>query len=140
MPPLKKIKTASVPSKKESITHSPTTQQPISVAQSHDKDGYIIDAIKKCHEYTNKDLPVHTDSHWSRTFISTITLWCSTQSNMWNIPNEELAAALQVIFDTVYPNIKYRVTTTGSVFSVVSLLIPRWCYILSGESCRHSST
>lgn len=90
--------------------------------RAYDKDGYIIDAVKKRHEYNNKDLPVPVDFRWSRSFISTVTLWCSTQSNIWNIPDEELAVALQLVFNTIYPDIKYRVTTTGSVFSVVSLV------------------
>ena len=86
------------------------------------QDGYIVDIVKKRHEYNNKDLPVPVDSHWSKSFISTVTLWCSTRPNVWNIPDEELTVALQLVFNAVYPDIKYHVTITGSVFSVVSLI------------------
>jgi len=84
-----------------------------------DADGYIIDIIKKCSEYSNKDLPVPSDHHWSRSFIPMATLWCSIQKNVWSVPDEELASVLQLIFNIVYPDIKHRVTTSGSVFSVV---------------------
>jgi len=52
--------------------------------------------------------------------ISTTTLWCSVQPNVWNMLDEQLATALQQIFEVLYPNVKYCVTPTGSVFSVVS--------------------
>lgn len=118
IPPSKKIKTASTPPEIESnaslVTHS--------VERAYDKDRYIIDAVKKRHEYNNKDLPIPIDSRWSRSFISTVTLWCSTQPNIWNIPDEPLAVTLQLVFNTVYLDVKYHVTTTGLVFSVVGLI------------------
>ena len=92
-------------------------------SQEHicDKDGYVIDVVKKQADYVNGDLPMQVDSHWSRSFIPTATLWCSIQTNIWNIPDNELAAALQKIFNVIYPDVKYRITTTSSVFSVVSV-------------------
>ena len=90
--------------------------------RAYDKDGYIIDTVKKHHEYNNKNLPVPVDFRWLRLFISTVMLWCSTQSNIWNIPDEELVVALQLVFNTIYLDIKYCVTTMGSVFSVISLV------------------
>ena len=120
IPPLKKIKTASTLSEIESSTSSIAR----SVERAYEKaqDGYIVDIVKKRHEYNNKDLPVPVDSRWSKSFISTVTLWCSTRPNVWNIPDEELTVALQLVFNAVYPDIKYCVTITGSVFSVVSLI------------------
>ncbi|KAG8218121.1 hypothetical protein J3R82DRAFT_3651 [Butyriboletus roseoflavus] len=50
--------------------------------------------------------------------MPTTTLWCSIQANMWSIPDDELAIALQTIFQVVYPDIKYHVVTNGSMFSV----------------------
>jgi len=85
-----------------------------------DADGYIIDVVKKRSEYNNKDLPVPSDHRWSRSFIPMATLWCSVQKNIWSVPDEQLASALQLIFNVVYPDIKHQVTTSGSVFSVVS--------------------
>ncbi|KAF8441010.1 hypothetical protein L210DRAFT_822120, partial [Boletus edulis BED1] len=85
----------------------------------YNKDGYIIDVVKKRADYVNADLPVQVDSRWYRSFVPTATLWCSIQANTWNIPDDELVVALQTIFKAVYPEVKYRVVTNGSVFSVV---------------------
>lgn len=68
-----------------------------------------------------KDLPVPGDNRWSRGVIATITLWCSSQPNVWTIPEENMVPALQTIFDSVYPDVKYRVTASGSVFAIVSV-------------------
>ncbi|KIK80210.1 hypothetical protein PAXRUDRAFT_159252, partial [Paxillus rubicundulus Ve08.2h10] len=86
----------------------------------YDMDGYIIEAIKKCSLYSTKDLPVPSDHRWSRGVIATLTLWCGVQPNIWSIPEEDFAAALQTIFNVVYPTVKYRVTTVGSVHVVCS--------------------
>lgn len=82
-------------------------------------EGYIIDVAKKHSDYSNKDLPVSVDAHWSCSFIPTAMLWCSVQCDIWSIAKDELAAALQVIFNMVYPGVKYRVMTASSVFTVV---------------------
>ncbi|KIJ62071.1 hypothetical protein HYDPIDRAFT_30622 [Hydnomerulius pinastri MD-312] len=89
-------------------------------------DGYIIEVIKKRSHYSTKDLPVLSDHRWSRGVIATLTLWCGVQPNIWSIPEEEFAAALQIIFDIVYPNVKYRVTTVGSVHAVALQRIAEW--------------
>ncbi|KIM51398.1 hypothetical protein SCLCIDRAFT_33465 [Scleroderma citrinum Foug A] len=91
-----------------------------------DADGYIIDTVKKHSEYNNKDLPVPSDHCWSRLFIPMATLWCSVQKNVWSVPNEELASALQLIFNVMYPDIKHLVTTSGSVFSVTTQCLSEW--------------
>ncbi|KAG9309105.1 hypothetical protein JVU11DRAFT_10993 [Chiua virens] len=93
---------------------------------TYDKDGYIVDVIKKWSDYVNKDPPMPSDHHWSRSFIPTATLWCSIQNNVWNIPDNELVAALQTIFRTVYPDVKYCVTASGSVFSLMSQRVSEW--------------
>ena len=87
--------------------------------QACDADGYIINTVKKHSEYNNKDLPMPSDHCWSQSFIPMATLWCSVQKNIWSVPNEELASALQLIFNVMYPDIKHQVTTSGSVFLVV---------------------
>lgn len=117
-PPRKKVKCEESVSVTSSLP-DPTSRVGASQGHRCGPDGYLIDIVKK--QYNNKDLPVPTDHRWSRTFISTATLWCSVQSNMWNVPDEQLASALQQIFEVVYPNVKYRVTPAGSVFSVVSI-------------------
>ncbi|KIM49988.1 hypothetical protein SCLCIDRAFT_34818 [Scleroderma citrinum Foug A] len=94
--------------------------------QACNADGYIINAVKKHSEYNNKDLPVPSDHHWSQLFIPMATLWCSVQKNVWSVPDEELASALQLIFNIVYPDIKHWVTTSGSVFSVTIQCLSKW--------------
>lgn len=50
------------------------TPEPFKSSQGciHDEDGYIVDIVKK--QYLNKDLLVPIDHHWSRSFISMLTL------------------------------------------------------------------
>ncbi|KAG6371126.1 hypothetical protein JVT61DRAFT_9886 [Boletus reticuloceps] len=90
------------------------------------KDGYVIDVVKKRLEYIMKDLPMNPDNCWSRSFIPTTTLWCSIQNNIWNVPDDEFAVALQAIFHVVYPDVKYRVNTSSSVFSLASQRVSEW--------------
>ncbi|KAG6370777.1 hypothetical protein JVT61DRAFT_10979 [Boletus reticuloceps] len=89
-----------------------------------DSEGFIIDVIKKPDNYSNKDLPVTADSCWSCSFIPVAMLWCSMQHDVWSIAEDELAVALQVIFNTVYLTVKYHVTTVGSIFAVVHTTFP----------------
>ena len=105
-----------------SVSSADSTSIPVGnlPEQACDADGYIIDVIKKRSEYSNKDLPMPSDHRWSQSFIPMATLWCNVQKNVWSVPDEELASALQLIFNIVYPDIKHRVTTSGSVFLVVS--------------------
>ncbi|KAF8419963.1 hypothetical protein L210DRAFT_860844 [Boletus edulis BED1] len=124
-PPHKKLKAeTSTPS---TVPDSVSTGS-ISGSQERtcDKDGYVIDVVKKRSEYIMKDLPMNPDNRWSRSFIPTTTLWCSIQNNIWNIPDDEFAVALQAIFRVVYPDVKYRVNTSSSVFSLASQCVSEW--------------
>ncbi|KAF8128937.1 hypothetical protein EV363DRAFT_1339240 [Boletus edulis] len=91
-------------------------------------EGYLCEAIKKSYEYTTKDLPIPCDKRWSHAFISTAMLWYSVQKNVWNVPTEEFASALQRIFNVVYPDVKYMVTPAGSVFALALQRIDEWRY------------
>ena len=94
------------------VTHTTTELQ-------YDAGGYVIESIKK--KYTAKDLPVPSnDSRWSRGLVGTITLWAGAQPNVWVIPEELLVAAVQAVWDIVFPHVKYRVTADGSVIGIVS--------------------
>ncbi|KIK81740.1 hypothetical protein PAXRUDRAFT_155330 [Paxillus rubicundulus Ve08.2h10] len=106
--------TPSVSSNPPANTSIPAEDQPL-----HNTESHVIDVIKKHANYNNKDLPAPSDQRWSHSFISMETLWCSIQPNMWSIPEEELTLALQAIFNIVYPGVKYQVTTSSSVFSVM---------------------
>ena len=88
-------------------------------AELYDADGYIVETIKK--KYTIKDLPLPcNDSRWSHRLVGTITLWAGAQPNIWVIPEELLVAAVQVVWDVVFPHVKYRVTADSSVIAIVS--------------------
>ncbi|KAN0073642.1 hypothetical protein V8E55_012183 [Tylopilus felleus] len=111
------------------------TTEPFKSSQGciHDEDGYIVDIVKK--QYLNKDLLVSIDHHWSRSFISTVTLWCSIQDNVWDIPDDKLIPVLQTIFNVIYLDVKYHITSTGSVFHVLCGK-PRWntCTMADGKN------
>ena len=91
----------------------------------YDANGYIIETIKK--KYTIKDLPVPSnDSRWTRGLVGMITLWAGAQPNVWVIPEESLVAAVQVVWDIVFPHVKYRVTADSSVIGIVSSRFNIW--------------
>ncbi|KAF8418647.1 hypothetical protein L210DRAFT_790670, partial [Boletus edulis BED1] len=90
-------------------------------------EGYLCEAIEKSSKYATKYLPIPCDQCWSHAFISTTMLWYGVQKNVWNVPTEEFASALQRIFNVVYPDVKYMVTPAGSVFALVSRSI-YWYY------------
>jgi len=70
-------------------------------------------------EYKNSDLPVPGDHKWTNAFIDTAILWAGGQPNIWSIPDETLATALQEIFSIVYPDVQYQVKVHSAVFGVV---------------------
>lgn len=126
-PPPKKIKLgdtdtkmATPPMERDSLTSvSRVTAAPVVASGTqYDQDGYIVEITKK--KYTIKDLPVPSnDSRWSRGLVGTMTLWTTLQPNPWVIPEENLVAAIQVIWNIVFPEIKYRVSLDGSVMGIV---------------------
>ncbi|KIJ10191.1 hypothetical protein PAXINDRAFT_16761 [Paxillus involutus ATCC 200175] len=136
-PPQKKAKIEeSCPVLVDVPAPSTKSNPPINIAASnywaqgssiqYDTNGYIVEVIKKRNKYSSKDLPVPSDSRWSHGVIAMIMLWCSVQPNMWSIPEEDMVTALQVIFDTVYPGIKYRVNPAGSVFVIGLQQVSEW--------------
>ncbi|KAH0832918.1 hypothetical protein J3R83DRAFT_11883 [Lanmaoa asiatica] len=78
-------------------------------------------------DYKNSDLPIPVDHKWTNAFMDTIILWAGGQLNIWSIPDETLAVALQAIFTVVYPNIQYEVTIHGAVFGVAWQRLLEWC-------------
>lgn len=59
-------------------------------------------------------------NRWSHGLVGTITLWAALQPNPWVIPEEKLAATIQVVWDIVFPEIKYWVVLDSSVMGIVS--------------------
>ena len=97
----------------------------------------IADAKSKyCSDYKNSDLPIPADQKWTNAFMDTVILWAGGQLNIWSIPDETLANALQKIFIAVYPDVPYEVTTHSAVFSVVCYhpyFLPSHCPSLTYE-------
>jgi len=87
------------------------------------QNGYWVEAVSKTRSsYLNTDLPpeCHDDGKWAREFLPTIFLWLGAQEELWTIADAKLLHACQEIFKVVYPHVRYRVVTSGSVFGVVS--------------------
>lgn len=125
-PPLKKVKLevrdlTTVASSSPINSHTQNDSEGIRDGAAD--SGYIKEAIKPRNKYSMKDLPVPGDNRWSRGVIATITLWCSSQPNIWTIPEEKMVPALQTIFNHIYPDVKYRVAPSGSVFAIVSIFV-----------------
>lgn len=118
--PLKKVKLEALDPTVVASSNTSINSQTQKSGIRRNADGYITESIKPRNKYTMKDLPVPGDNRWSHGVIATMTLWCSTQPNPWTIPEEKMAPALQIIFNNVYPNVKYHVTPSGSVFAIVS--------------------
>ncbi|KAG8216398.1 hypothetical protein J3R82DRAFT_6502 [Butyriboletus roseoflavus] len=87
-----------------------TTAPVLASGTQYNQDGYIVEIIKK--KYTVKDLPVPGNDNRC--------------PNPWVIPEEKLAAAIQVVWDIVFPEIKYRVALDGSVMSIMQHRLSEW--------------
>lgn len=102
-----------------------------------------LDTKKTCTEsksrsdYKNSDLPISADHKWTNAFMDTVILWAGGQPNIWSIPDETLAAALQEIFTIVYPDIQYEVTIHGAVFGVVRYCSPSFSLSSHCPSLKH---
>lgn len=72
----------------------------------------------------NRDLPdgVHNKDRWHRKFIPTFLWWVAKQSDPWNLDDDEVVVALQLIWDVIYPNIAYTVEQKGAVVAVVTYI------------------
>ncbi|KIK81088.1 hypothetical protein PAXRUDRAFT_96833, partial [Paxillus rubicundulus Ve08.2h10] len=77
-------------------------------------------------DYTNADLLVPADSRWKNNFLDTVILCAGSQEDIWVIPYETMASALHKIFNVVYPDVEYRVTTQGAVFGVAYQCLGSW--------------
>lgn len=100
------------------------SEHPASTASAGPKgDGNWVELVSKARStYLNTDLPpgCHEDGKWARQFLPTVFLWLGAQDELWTITDAKLLHACQEIFKVVFPNIRYKVVTSGSVFGVVS--------------------
>ncbi|KAG1798351.1 uncharacterized protein BJ212DRAFT_1488648 [Suillus subaureus] len=86
---------------------------------------WVESVLKACSTYLNTDLPpgCQEDTKWGHIFFITL----GVQEEPWMIPDKNLLHACHDIFKVVYPDIKYQVVTSGSVFSVVTQCVSEWC-------------
>ncbi|KAG1827930.1 hypothetical protein EV424DRAFT_1643064 [Suillus variegatus] len=88
---------------------------------------WIKKRYKSCSTYRNSDLPPQCqDQRWPKHFLSTLYLWAGSQNDLWQFADTSLVEALQCIFDVVYPDLQYKVTTQGSVFGVATQHLAEW--------------
>ncbi|KAG1866579.1 hypothetical protein DFJ58DRAFT_724072 [Suillus subalutaceus] len=117
------------PSKKAKTIHM-KSEHPASTASAGPKgDGNWVELVSKvCSTYLNTDLPpgCHEDGKWARQFLPTVFLWLGAQDELWTITDVKLLHACQEIFKVVFPNIQYKVVTSGSVFGVVTQRVSEW--------------
>ncbi|KAG1747217.1 uncharacterized protein EDB91DRAFT_1245654 [Suillus paluster] len=91
--------------------------------------GTWVESVSKVRlSYLNTDLlpGCHEDGKWAQVFLLTVFLWLSAQEELWVIADAKLLMACKEIFKVVYLDIRYNVTTSGSVFGVVTQCVGEW--------------
>ncbi|KAI6130726.1 hypothetical protein EDD16DRAFT_1515395 [Pisolithus croceorrhizus] len=76
----------------------------------YNEDSYIIKKKKK--KYTIKDLLVPSND--------------SAQPNVWVIPEESLVSMVQIVWNTMFPHVKYKVTADSSVMAIIQQCLAEW--------------
>ena len=72
--------------------------------------------IKWTKKLSNDDLPDGVDLKiWRRSFVSTFMQYVGSSPNPWDIPAKLACEKMQLIWDVVFPNIEYEVTSTSTV-------------------------
>ncbi|KAG1856829.1 hypothetical protein C8R48DRAFT_674801 [Suillus tomentosus] len=67
----------------------------------------------------NNDLPDGVEQKlWRRVFVSTYMQYIATLANPWEVPPKLACQKLQVIWDAIFPNISYTVTSTSTVYLI----------------------
>ncbi|KAI0302275.1 hypothetical protein BC826DRAFT_966257 [Russula brevipes] len=79
-------------------------------------------------KYTNADLPggVHDNNDWRKRFITTYEKWLGMRAEPWIISEHENVAALQAIWNVVYPHIDYVVDVECAVYYIANQRASEW--------------
>jgi hypothetical protein len=76
--------------------------------------------IKWTKKLVNNDLPDGVElKTWRRSFVSTYMQYVGSSPNPWDIPATLACEKMQLIWDTVFPDIEYDVTGTSTVYHIV---------------------
>jgi hypothetical protein len=70
-------------------------------------------AVKKNTRRSSKEVAAE------RQFVSTYMQYVGSLPNPWDIPAKLACGKMQLIWDAVFPNIKYEVTSTSAVYFLV---------------------
>ena len=77
--------------------------------------------IKRTKKLSNNDLPDGVDlKTWRQSFVSTYMQYAGSVPDPWDIPAKLACEKMQLIWDDVFPGIEYKVTSTSTVYYLVS--------------------
>ncbi|KAG2124063.1 hypothetical protein BD769DRAFT_1669554 [Suillus cothurnatus] len=80
-------------------------------------------------QWRNTDLPpmLTENGSWRRQFVPTVLLWAGSRSSFWTIEAADLLCAMQAIFNTMYPGVKYNIQPRGPIMGVITQRLCTWC-------------
>ena len=81
----------------------------------------VPEAAKRAKKPGNNNLPDGTKTKlWRPVFISTYLAYVGSVANPWEIPVKTACEIMQLIWDAIFSDIPYIVTSTSSVYLIVS--------------------
>ncbi|KIM72140.1 hypothetical protein PILCRDRAFT_93585, partial [Piloderma croceum F 1598] len=76
-------------------------------------------AAKRTRKPGNNDLPDGVDVKlWRPVFVSTYLQYIGTTTNPWEVPVKTACKIMQLIWDALFPDISYTVTSTSAVYII----------------------
>ncbi|KAG0705983.1 hypothetical protein DFH29DRAFT_1028190 [Suillus ampliporus] len=83
----------------------------------------------------NNDLPDGVEPRlWCCVFVSTYMQYVATLANPWEVPPKLACQKLQVIWDTIFPNISCTVTSTSTVYLITVQHVADSCRSFIGSA------
>lgn len=80
-----------------------------------------VKAVSRPKKTVNNNLPDGVElKTWRRSFVSTYMQYVGSLPNPWDIPSKLACEKMQIIWDTIFPDIEYDVTSTSAVYHIVS--------------------
>ena len=80
----------------------------------------VVRPIKRTKKLSNNDLPDGVDlKTWRQSFVSTYMQYVRSSPNPWDIPTKLACEKMQLIWDAVFTNIEYEVTSTSTVYFLI---------------------
>ena len=81
----------------------------------------VPEVAKRTKKPGNNDLLDGVETKlWHPVFVSTYLAYVGTMSNPWEIPVKTACEIMQLIWDAIFPDIPYMVTSTSSIYLIVS--------------------